>query len=85
MLASVVANLQYAGYVERQGREVERLASQERVPLPADYNYTGVVGLRTEAKQVLTKFKPTTMGQAGRLAGITPADLMLLAVSIGRT
>jgi tRNA uridine 5-carboxymethylaminomethyl modification enzyme len=85
MIAGVLADMQYAGYVARQGREVERLASQERVPLPADYNYREVTGLRNEAKQVLTKFKPTTMGQAGRLAGITPADLMLLSVSIGRT
>ena len=63
---------------------VEKLGSQEEVPLPAAFDYARVNGLRKEAKNVLSKFKPTTMGQASRLAGVTPADIMLLTVAIGR-
>ena len=61
-----------------------KLGSQEAVPLPATFDYTRVTGLRKEANNVLGKFKPATMGQASRLAGVTPADIMLLTVAIGR-
>ena len=72
------------GYIQRQHREVEKLAAQEQTRLPTDYDYDRVTGLRREARQVLTRFKPATLGQAGRLAGVTPADIMLLTVAMGR-
>ncbi len=84
LLARVLADVQYAGYVDRQKREVEKLASQEGTPVPAGYDYERIEGLRREAKQVLTRFRPATLGQAGRLAGVTPADIMLLTVAMGR-
>jgi tRNA uridine 5-carboxymethylaminomethyl modification enzyme len=84
MLINVLADIQYSGYIDRQYRQVEKIANQENTPLPSKFNYEAVEGLRNEAKMTLTKFKPTTLGQASRLAGVTPADLMLLTVSIGR-
>ncbi|MCX5658876.1 MAG: FAD-dependent oxidoreductase, partial [Planctomycetota bacterium] len=84
MVGRVLAEVQYAGYVARQGREVEKLVAREETPLPPGFDYQRVEGLRVEAKQALTRFKPATLGQAARLAGVTPADVMLLTVTIGR-
>ncbi|MEX2216604.1 MAG: tRNA uridine-5-carboxymethylaminomethyl(34) synthesis enzyme MnmG [Phycisphaeraceae bacterium] len=84
ILSRVIADVQYAGYIERERRLIEKLGSQEEVPLPSAFDYQRITGLRKEAKNVLSKFKPTTMGQASRLAGVTPADIMLLTVAIGR-
>lgn len=84
VLAELLADLHYAGYIERQRREVDRLASQEAQPLPADIDYAAVTGLRREAQLVLDKFKPATLGQAGRLEGVNPADLMVLSVYMNK-
>jgi len=84
IVARVLADIQYAGYIEREAKVVQRLAAQEQVALPSSFDYARVTGLRKEAKSVLIHFKPTTMGQASRLAGVTPADIMLLSVAIGR-
>ncbi len=84
LLYEVLADITYAGYVQRQARQVDKLAQQEQIALPANWNYQRVIGLRTEARLTLERFRPTTLGQAGRLAGITPADLMVLSVALGR-
>jgi tRNA uridine 5-carboxymethylaminomethyl modification enzyme len=84
LLARILADIQYAGYIEREQRIAAKLSSQDEVPLPATFDYASITGLRKEAKNVLAKFKPTTMGQASRLAGVTPADILLLTVAIGR-
>ncbi len=82
LLARLLADLQYAGYIERQRRDVQRLAEQERSPLPVEVDYRQVQGLRSEAAHVLNSFKPATLGQAARLAGVNPADVMLLSVAV---
>ena len=82
LIARLLADVQYAGYVQRQQRQVQRLASQEQRSLPTDLDYERVSGLRNEARQALTQFRPATLGQAGRLAGVTPADLMVLGVAL---
>ncbi len=84
IISRVLADIQYAGYIEREAKTVRKMAAQDQVALPSSFNYGAVTGLRKEAKNVLLKFQPTTMGQASRLAGVTPADLMLLSVAIGR-
>jgi tRNA uridine 5-carboxymethylaminomethyl modification enzyme len=84
LLTELLADLQYAGYIERQRREVDRLAGQEAQPLPADFDYAKVQGLRREAQLVLDKFKPATLGQAGRLEGVNPADLMVVSVYLNK-
>ncbi len=72
----------YAGYIDRQRRELARFAEQEHAALPDDLDYAAVTGLRAEAAGVLSKFRPTTLGQASRLAGVNPADLMLVSVHL---
>jgi len=84
LIASVLADLQYAGYLHRQTRDIARLSKQEGQPLPPGYDYTQVPGLRGEAALTLNQFQPPTMGQAGRLAGVNPADLMVLSVALAR-
>ncbi|MGH1538418.1 MAG: tRNA uridine-5-carboxymethylaminomethyl(34) synthesis enzyme MnmG [Gammaproteobacteria bacterium] len=72
----------YAGYIERQNTEVEKLAQQEGVKLPQDMNYAAIIGLSNEAKQKLMEIKPLTIGQAARISGITPSTISLLLVHL---
>ena len=74
----------YAGYIERQRAEVERALAQERVAIPADMDYAAVRGLSREAQQKLAQHRPETVGQAGRIQGITPAAISLLLVHLKR-
>ncbi|EFO80331.1 tRNA uridine 5-carboxymethylaminomethyl modification enzyme GidA [Oscillochloris trichoides DG-6] len=74
----------YGGYIERQQREVDRLRKMESRRIPATLDYTSLPGLRNEARQVLLRFRPATLGQAGRLAGITPADVTILLFALER-
>jgi tRNA uridine 5-carboxymethylaminomethyl modification enzyme len=71
---------QYAGYIERQHEEVERQRRNEETRLPADLDYGQVSGLSHEVRQRLTETHPATLGQAGRIAGVTPAALSLLLI-----
>ncbi len=84
VLTEILADLQYAGYIERQRREVDRLSTQEAEPLPGGLDYATISGLRREAQLVLDKFKPATLGQAGRLEGVNPADLMVVSVYLNK-
>ncbi len=77
-----LADLRYAGYIHRQQKQIDQLASQEAAPLPPELDYAGLPGLRTEAALTLNKFRPTTLGQAARLAGVNPADLMVISVAL---
>jgi tRNA U34 5-carboxymethylaminomethyl modifying enzyme MnmG/GidA len=74
----------YAAYIARQDAEVRRQAELERRRIPPTLDYAAIPSLRAEARHALARFRPETLGQAGRLEGITPADLTLLAVVIGR-
>jgi len=81
-LFRVLTRLRYEPHIHRHDREMAKLREQEQSVLPMDYDYAGVPGLRTEAVLTLNKFKPATLGQAGRLAGVNPADLMLISVAV---
>ncbi len=72
----------YAGYIERQLLDIERLKKHENTRLPAALDYTQVKGLSTEVMQKLTRIRPATLAQAGRISGVTPAALSLLLVHL---
>ena len=72
----------YAGYIERQQSDIDRLRKHENTPLPDTLNYSQVSGLSNEVVQKLTKIRPVTLAQAGRISGITPAALSLLMVHL---
>jgi tRNA uridine 5-carboxymethylaminomethyl modification enzyme len=72
----------YAGYIERQRQDIARLKQQEDTLLPETLDYQTVIGLSTEVMQKLVRIKPTTLAQAGRISGVTPAALSLLLVHL---
>ncbi|NTV62557.1 MAG: tRNA uridine-5-carboxymethylaminomethyl(34) synthesis enzyme MnmG, partial [Oscillochloris sp.] len=74
----------YGGYISRQQREVDRLRKMVDRRIPTDFDYASVPGLRNEARQVLARFRPATLGQAGRLAGMTPADVTIILFALER-
>jgi tRNA uridine 5-carboxymethylaminomethyl modification enzyme len=72
----------YAGYIERQNEEIERARRNEDTALPADLDYTQVRGFSAEVQEKLSKNRPTTIGQASRIPGITPAAISILLVHL---
>ena len=74
----------YEGHLQRQQLQIDRMARQESKRIPADVDYTGIRGLKKEAQTKLGQIRPSTLGQAGRISGITPADLAILAVWMER-
>ena len=65
-------------------RDVARQKREESVLIPSDLDPAGIQGLRNEARDALLRYRPDTLGQAGRIEGITPSDLTLLAIAIKR-
>lgn len=80
--SQIELELKYAGYIKRQEAEVARLEAHENLTIPADCDFSSVVGLGTEARQKLSKVRPKTLGQASRIAGVTPSDLSILMVAL---
>ncbi len=74
--------LKYAGYIERQTKEVERHEHFENLKLPAGFNYLDIAALSIEVRQKLDKQRPETLGQASRISGMTPAAISLLLVHL---
>ena len=70
----------YAGYIDRQEAEIAKLRAAEDQPLPEDFDYGAVKGLSNEVKQKLGEVRPATVGQAGRIPGVTPAAISLLLI-----
>jgi tRNA uridine 5-carboxymethylaminomethyl modification enzyme len=72
----------YAGYIDRQKTEIDRLKKHENTPIPASFNYSDVTGLSNEVKQKLSLAMPDTLARAARVQGVTPAAVSLLLVSL---
>ena len=72
----------YEGYLRRQQELVDRFEKMEQTTLPQDMNYTGIPGLSREVVEKLTRIQPRTLGQAGRISGITPAALSCLEIQL---
>ena len=85
LVERVMTDARYEGYVARQRAEIRRQSKSDGRRIPGSLDYRAVTGLRAEAADVLARFRPATMGQASRLAGVNPADLTLLAVALSRT
>jgi tRNA uridine 5-carboxymethylaminomethyl modification enzyme len=75
----------YAGYIERQEEEIARQKRNEDTHLPCDLDYAAVAGLSHEVRQKLAQVRPSTVGQAGRVAGVTPAAVSILLVHLKKT
>ncbi|CQR59160.1 tRNA uridine-5-carboxymethylaminomethyl(34) synthesis enzyme MnmG [Paenibacillus riograndensis] len=82
MKEQVEIQIKYAGYIEKQLLHVEKLQKMEKKKIPDDINYNEIHGLAMEARQKLTKIAPISIGQASRIAGVTPADISILLVHL---
>ena len=72
--------MKYAGYLDRQQKQVDQFKAEESKALPADLDYGSIAGLRLEARQKLQEIQPLSIGQAGRISGVSPADIAVLLI-----
>ncbi|GJM31135.1 MAG: tRNA uridine 5-carboxymethylaminomethyl modification enzyme MnmG [Saprospiraceae bacterium] len=77
-------NLKYEGYIQKEKDMVDKMNRLEEVNLYNDFDYTQLVSLSKEAREKLAKIKPRTIGQASRISGVSPADISVLLVHMGR-
>lgn len=76
--------VKYSGYLTKQEQVVEKNKKLDNLPIPRDFDYTKVKGLRIEAVQKLSEIKPLTIGQASRISGVSPADISIVIFNINR-
>ena len=79
-----VIQVKYNGYISREKDNAEKIRRLEKVEIPIDFTYEKLASLSSEAKQKLTAIKPKTVAQAGRISGVSPADISVLLVYMGR-
>jgi len=79
-LRQVEIEVKYAGFIQRQLKDVEQFKNLEKIRLPRDLDYAAIAGLSREIKEKLEKFKPLNLGQASRISGVTPAAISILMV-----
>jgi len=84
LLERVVTDLRYEGYLARQRAEIRRHAASEHMVIPETLEPASIAGLRKEAVETLARFRPATLGQASRLAGMSPADVSVVALAVRR-
>ena len=84
VIEQVSIETKYEGYIAKQQQHVERVLRLEHKSIPPDFDYERISGLRAEARQKLSHFRPATVGQAGRIAGVNPADISVLLVHLER-
>jgi len=82
VIESVMTDAKYEGYLVKEERSVAQYQKSEKLRLPDELDYDKVEHLRAEAREKLKKFKPATLGQAGRIGGITPADIMIVQIHL---
>jgi len=80
VLTTIETELKYEGYLAQQTRQIQQLAQSEGRPIPAGFSYERIPGLSNEVRQKLTRVRPGTLGQAGRIPGVTPAAIAVLDI-----
>ncbi len=81
----VEIQIKYAGYLTRQEKQVEEFKKEEARLLPDDLDYAAIPGLRLEAREKLAAIRPVSIGQAGRISGVSPADIAVLLIYLEQT
>lgn len=76
--------IKYEGYIQKEKELVEKLTKLDDIPLKEDFDYNSLKSLSTEAREKLSRIKPRTIGQASRISGISPSDINVIAVFLGR-
>lgn len=85
VLKAVIIDAKYEGYLAKQERLVANLRTLENKKIPAELDYNSISHLRTEAKEKLSAFRPSTLAQASRISGITPADITVIQIHLKKT
>ncbi len=83
-ITRVETEIKYAGYISRQMAEIQRFKKYEKKQIPPQFDYALIKGMSREAREKLSKIRPESIGQASRIPGLSPCDLSLLAVSLGK-
>jgi tRNA uridine 5-carboxymethylaminomethyl modification enzyme len=78
----VEIEIKYEGYIKRQLKEIEKFKDLEKMKIPQDFDFTIVHGLSNELKEKLSEVSPSSLGQASRMDGITPAAISVLMIAI---
>jgi tRNA uridine 5-carboxymethylaminomethyl modification enzyme len=81
-MKTVETEIKYSGYLDQQRRSMEKMRKAERRAIPGWFDYGSVSGLSTEMKEILSRVRPQTLGQASRIAGVTPAAISLIHIYI---
>ena len=81
-IAALETEALYAVYLQRQDADIAAFRRDEARAIPADFDYAAVTGLSNEVRQKLERVRPATLGQAGRIDGVTPASLTLLIANL---
>ena len=76
--------IKYSGYIQKEKNNADKLNRLEDVKIPSNFDYTKLKSMSTEAIQKLTKIQPVTISQASRISGVSPADVSVLLVYLGR-
>ena len=76
--------MKYEGYIQKEEEMVEKMNRLESVRLQSDMDYGKIVSLSAEAREKLNRMKPRTIGQASRISGVSPSDISVLLVHVGR-
>jgi tRNA uridine 5-carboxymethylaminomethyl modification enzyme len=84
VLEQAEIQVKYAGYIEKEQAQAEKLDRLESVMIPKNYDFSQLKSLSTEARQKLTEIQPTTLSQASRISGVSPSDISVLLVHMGR-
>ena len=80
VVEQVETEIKYAGYIKKQEAQVAEMHRLESTPLPADFDYKQISGLRLEAIEKLNRIHPANLGQASRISGVSPADIGVLHI-----
>ncbi|MCX5883790.1 MAG: tRNA uridine-5-carboxymethylaminomethyl(34) synthesis enzyme MnmG, partial [Deltaproteobacteria bacterium] len=78
----VEIEIKYEGYIQRQSREIDKFKNLERMKIPETLNYANIHGLSNELKEKLEAVKPTSLGQASRIDGMTPSAISVLMIAL---
>jgi tRNA uridine 5-carboxymethylaminomethyl modification enzyme len=84
VLEQAEIQVKYSGYIEKERANAEKTTRLENVKIPEDFNYENIKSMSIEAKQKLGKIRPATIAQASRISGVSPSDISVLLIHMGR-
>jgi tRNA uridine 5-carboxymethylaminomethyl modification enzyme len=84
VLEQAEIQIKYDSYIDKEQQLVDKLSNMENYQIPQTFDFLSITALSNEGRQKLTKIRPQTLGQASRISGVSPADLSILTVYLGR-